>query len=104
MNTMLSLLSKARLGDPDEPTHAEEVERGIYRALEDQCMMPSGVPAIALKAILWERMKSKTAPDEQDIELGNRLFGLDHSRETLDLLAKWFEGTSLEAAVDAILG
>jgi len=104
MGALTSMLDEARQGDPDELTEAERIERGIYESLRDQRMVPSGVPPIALKALLWERLRSKTSPDKQDMYLGNWLIEVDQSRETLELVAKWFKGTSLEAAVDVILG
>ena len=104
MGILIQLLGEAQLGDPDETTDAENIERELYEKLRDRLNTTHDMPAIALKVILWERMKGKTLLDEQDIFLGSWLIQIDHSKETLKLIAKWFRGTSLEATVDTILG
>ena len=106
MTGLTELLDEARREDPDDPTEttdAERIEHEIYERLNDLLHTSHDVPAIALMAILWERFKSKTAPDEMDILLGAWLFRIDQSSKTLNLLKKWFEGTSLGDAVDDLL-
>lgn len=104
MNRLVEVLEQARLEDPDEPTEAEKIEHEIREELlEQRQSMSSSIPAIALKAILWERQKRLGPLEKWDVFLGEWLLEIDHSRETLELIAKLFKGMSLEGAVNDIL-